>query len=78
VGQEELAQTMHDETVARIGATTKIVKHAPARGLTVRGFVNEWLPKRRERGLDWKGDEGRLNRHVLQQSGDVLAGNENE
>src|SRR3954465_15372711 len=29
VGQEELAQVMHDETVARIGATTKTVKHAP-------------------------------------------------
>jgi hypothetical protein len=39
----------------------KTVKHAPARGLTVRGFVTEWLPKRRERGLDWKADEGRLN-----------------
>jgi integrase len=71
VGQEELAQTMHDETVARIGATTKTVKHAPARGLTVRGFVAEWLPKRRERGLDWKADEGRLNRHVLPYIGDL-------
>src|SRR4051812_13273408 len=38
VGQEELAQTMHDETVARIAAATKTVKHAPARGLIVRGF----------------------------------------
>ncbi len=72
VGQEELAQVMHDETVARIGATTKTVKHAPARGLTVRGFVVEWLPKRRERGLDWKADEGRLNRHVLPYIGDLL------
>jgi hypothetical protein len=52
VGQEELAQTMHDETVARIVAATKTVKHAPPRGLTVRAFVAEWLPKRRERGLD--------------------------
>ena len=52
VGQEELAKLMHDETVARIGATTKTVKHAPARGFTVRGFVAEWLQKRRERGLD--------------------------
>lgn len=71
VGQEELAQTMHDETVARIGATTKTVKHAPARGLTVRGFVAEWLPKRRERGLDWKSDEGRLRLHVLPEIGDL-------
>ena len=63
---------MHDETVARIGATTKTVKHAPARGLTVRGFVTEWLPKRRERGMDWKADEGRLNRHVLPHIGDLL------
>ncbi len=70
VGQEELAQTMHDETVARIGATTKTVKHAPARGLTVRGFVAEWLPKRRERPV--KADEGRLNRHVLPHIGDLL------
>jgi hypothetical protein len=70
-GQEELAQTMHDETVARIAATTKTVKHAPARGLTVRGFVAEWLPKRRERGMDWKADEGRLNRHVLPHIGDL-------
>ena len=61
-----------NETVARIGATTKTVKHAPARGLTVRGFVTEWLPKRRERGLDWKADEGRLNRHVLPYIGDLL------
>jgi integrase len=71
VGQEELAQVMHDETVARIAATTRTVKHAPARGLTVRGFVAEWLPKRRERGLDWKADEGRLNRHVLPHVGDL-------
>ena len=49
--------------VARIAATTKTVKHAPPRSLTVRGFVAEWLLKRRERGLDWKADEGRLNRH---------------
>jgi hypothetical protein len=74
VGQEELAQVMHDETVARIGATTKTVKHAPARGLTVRGFVAEWLPKRRERGLDWKADESRLNRHVLPYIGDLPSG----
>ena len=71
VGQEELARIMHDETVARIGATTKTVKHAPPRGLTFRGFVAEWLPKRRERGLDWKADESRLNRHVLPYIGDL-------
>jgi integrase len=71
VGQEELAQTMHDELVARVGAATKIVKHAPARGLTVRAFVAVWLPKRRERGLDWKSDEGRLRLHVLPYIGDV-------
>jgi len=60
-------------TTARAGrSTTKSVKHAPARGLTVRGFVAEWLPKRRERGLDWKADEGRLNRHVLPYIGDLL------
>jgi integrase len=71
VGQEELAQIMHDETVARIAAATRTVKHAPARGLTVRAFVAEWLPKRRERGLDWKSDEGRLTRHVLPYIGDL-------
>ena len=37
----------------------------------MRGFVAEWLPKRRERGLDWKADEGRLNRHVLPYIGDL-------
>jgi integrase len=71
VGQEELAQVMHDETVARIAALTRTVKHAPARGLTVRMFVVEWLPKRRERGLDWKSDEGRLRLHVLPYIGDL-------
>src|ERR1700759_3682277 len=53
VGQEELAQTMHDETVARIGATTKTVKHAPARGLTVRGRVAPQAARA------WPGLEGR-------------------
>jgi len=71
VGQEELAQVMHDEAVARIAAATRTVKHAPARGLTVRMFVVEWLPKRRERGLDWKSDEGRLRLHVLPYIGDL-------
>lgn len=71
VGQEELAQLMHDETVSRIAATTRAVKHAPARSLTVRAFVAEWLPRRRERGLDWKSDEGRLNHHVLPYIGDL-------
>lgn len=34
VGQEELAQVMHDETVARIAAATRTVKHAPPRAVT--------------------------------------------
>jgi integrase len=71
VGQEELAQVMHDEAVTRIAAATRTVKHAPARGLTVRVFVAEWLPRRRERGMDWKSDEGRLRLHVLPYIGDL-------
>src|SRR5205823_135923 len=46
VGQEELAQVMHDATVARIAAATRTVKHAPARSMTVREFAATWIPIR--------------------------------
>jgi hypothetical protein len=41
LGQEELAQTMHDQTVVRIAATTNDRQARTARGPTVRGFVAE-------------------------------------
>ncbi|HEX7941291.1 MAG TPA: hypothetical protein VF488_05775, partial [Gemmatimonadaceae bacterium] len=62
---------MHDETVARIAAATRMVKHAPARSMTVRELAATWIPKRRERQLDWKTDEGRLRHHVLPEIGDL-------
>ena len=71
VGQEALAQEAHDELVARVAATKRIDKHAPARGLTVRAYAATWIVKRRERDLDWKGDEGRLKHHVLPELGEL-------
>src|SRR5262249_48741370 len=50
---------------------TRTVKHAPTRSMTVREFAAMWIPKRRERGLDWKTDEGRLRHHVLPEIGDL-------
>ena len=58
-----LAQATHDEVVARVTASERTVKHAPARGITVRAFVADWLAKRRERGLDGKNEERRLKHH---------------
>ena len=71
VGQEALAQATHDEVVARVAASERTVKHAPARGLTVRAFAADWIVKRRERDLDWKGDQGRLKHHVLPELGEL-------
>jgi len=71
VGQEMLAQATHDEVVARVTASERTVKHAPARGITVRAFVADWIAKLRERGLDWKNDESRLRHHVLPELGDL-------
>jgi len=47
------------------------VKHAAARGLTVRTYAATWIVKRRERDLDWKGDEGWLKHHVLPELGEL-------
>lgn len=58
--------------VVRVAAPERTVKHAPARGITVRVFVADWIAKRRERGLDWKNDESRLKHHVLPALGDLL------
>jgi hypothetical protein len=76
VGQEELAQAVHDEVAARIAASerTEQVKHAPIapsgpRTGTVRAFAVDWLVKRRERDLDWKSDESRLKHHILPELG---------
>jgi integrase len=74
VGQEELARAAHDEVVARVAATERATKHAPARGLTVRDFAAGWIVKRRERDLDWQADEGRLRHHVLPFIGDLPIG----
>jgi integrase len=67
-----LAQATHDEVVARVAAAERTVKHAPARGITVRAFVADWIAKRRERGLDWQNDESRFKHHVLPELGDLL------
>ena len=48
-----------------------MVKHALARGITVRAFVADWIAKRRGRGFDWKNDESRLKHHVLPELGDL-------
>lgn len=72
VGQEELAQATHDEIVARVGAAERTVKHAPARGLTVRAYATDWIVKRKERDLDWQNDESRLRNHILPELGDLL------
>jgi hypothetical protein len=72
VGQEALAQATHDEVVARVGALGRTVKHAPARGVTVRVFASDWIAKRRERDLDWKNDESRLKHHVLADLGELV------
>jgi integrase len=71
VGQEALAQATHDEVVARVGASERTVKHAPARGVTVRAFAADCIVKRRDRDLDWKNDESRLKHHVLPELGDL-------
>jgi integrase len=71
VGQEVLAQAAHDELVAKVGATKRIAKHTPAAGLTVTEFAAGWIVKRKERDLDWKGDEGRLHHHVLPYIGEL-------
>jgi len=66
-----LAQATHDEVVARVTASERTVKHAPARGITVRAFAADWIAQRRERGLGWKNDERRLKHHVLPELGDL-------
>lgn len=71
LGQEALAQATHDEVVARVTASERIVKHAPPRSFTVRAYAADWIVKRRERGLDWQGDEGRLRHHVLPALGEL-------
>src|SRR5262245_54770727 len=70
VGQEEQAQAVHDEVVRGVAAQER-AQHASTR-LTVRAFVADWLPKRRERGLDWRNDESRLKHHVLPELGDMV------
>jgi hypothetical protein len=47
------------------------MKHAPARGLTVRAYATEWLVKRQERDLDWRDDESRFRKHILAEIGDM-------
>jgi hypothetical protein len=37
----------------------------------VRAYAATWIVKRRERDLDWKGDEGRLRHHVLPALGEL-------
>jgi hypothetical protein len=64
-GQEALAQATHDEVAARVAASGRTVKHAPARRITVRAFVADGIAERRERGLDWKNDESRLRHHNI-------------
>jgi integrase len=45
---------------------------APVFGnLTVRGYAEVWIPKRRELDLDWKNDRGRLDHHILSHIGDL-------
>lgn len=39
--------------------------------LTLRDWIKSWLEKRREAGLDWKKDRGRLHNHVLPVLGDL-------
>jgi len=79
VGQEALAQAVHDEVTARVAAVerTEQVRHAPIaprgpRTGTVRAFAAEWIVKRRERDLDWKSDESRLKHHILPEIGHLL------
>jgi integrase len=71
VGQEDLAQAAHDEVVARVAATERAAKHAPAKGLTVRDFAAGWIVKRRERELDWTSDDSWLRNHILPTIGDL-------
>lgn len=74
VGQERLAEAMHDELVRRVDAATSATAgDTPiATGpLTVRQYIERWLEERRALDHDWKSDRARLQ-HVLPVLGDML------
>ncbi len=72
IGEESKAREMYTELVRQSAPPPAEPAAAPGGALTVRAWVAEWLPKRGEQGLDWKGDDSRLRLHVLPFLGDLM------